>query len=160
MVSDEVTSAMFSLASFKRSSARFRRTSPQHVEPDEVMEHLVRGEEMSSLLWFPHNRFFPELLGGDSHATAEDEPYVDITMLLGNTALTSAEANVRSLLGALRHGWLLLLEQPAVLNEIAERVMGDEVFYRYTRRALGLQHLGGQGTRFAASLAELRGAAA
>lgn len=163
MVTEEVTSAMFSLASFRRGGATYQRSVPRHVEPDEVMEHLVRGERLHSLLWFPHNRFFPELLGGESFASNRDEPYVDFTMLLGNRALTVVPAVSHALLGAIRRAWHTLLEEPETVRAIAARVMDDESFYSYTRRALGLHYMNGyraEGIGAKLAIGWLRGSAA
>lgn len=140
MVSEQTTSAMFSLANFQRSGAVTKRHELRHTEPDEVMRHLAAGESLHALLWFPHNRFFPDFMGGTGMLAQRDEPYVDVTMIFGNEAITSNPLLLASVTAAIRHAWFALLESPPTISAIAAKIVHDADFYTYLKRALGLHY--------------------
>ena len=141
MVSEQTTSAMFSLANFTRGGAVRTQNALQHVEPDEVMQHITQGESLHALLWFPHNRFFPDVTGAQSLISPRDEPYIDFTMIFGNEALTSNPLLLGGVTTAIRHAWLALLDSPTMVTEISNRLLQDAEFYLYLRRSLGMHYL-------------------
>ncbi len=157
MVAEQTTSAMFSLANFMRSGAVKSKNALRHIEPDEVMQHIGQGESLHSLLWFPHNRFFPDFVAGDSLVSSRDEPYVDVTIIFGNEAITSNPRLLGGVTAAIRHAWLGLLDSPPTVATIAAGIVADGEFYTYLRRSLGLHYAPGFTARVQSSSNVLHG---
>ncbi len=131
---------MHSLGNQQTIYRLLRRHTLRHTEPDEVMQHIAAGESLNALLWFPHNRFFPDFTGAKGLLSSRDEPYVDMTMIFANEAITSNPELLAGVTAAIRHAWLALLESPPTVTAIATTLVDDVEFYTYLKRALGLHY--------------------
>lgn len=143
MLKDNPSNPKFYFDQLVRSGElREKRVSLSHMEPDEVFSTFKEADEsVRAILFFPHyhlNQIFNKTQLVDR---AGDQRQYKEMFLFVHDSIMRDRNKARCLDIAIRDAWLTIREQPRLMNQLIGRLVNDQLYLKFMRRACGLSSL-------------------
>ncbi|MCB0345713.1 MAG: hypothetical protein KDD66_11390 [Bdellovibrionales bacterium] len=140
LLKDDPSNPMFYFDQLVRSGeVRQGKVSLQHMEPDEVFRTFKDADRsVKAILFFPHYHL-NELFNGTGFAdrSGDNRQFKEMFLFVQDWIMRD-KMKALCLDIAIRDAWLSIREQPKLMNQLIGRLVGDDLYLKYMRRASGL----------------------